>query len=177
MRNVFPKEDTPKQQKIFRCLQIASASFYSLGHGANDAQKTAGIIWLILIAAGISNTSSPIPDWAVWLSFAAMGLGTLAGGWRIVQTLGFKLTRLTPRGGFTAESSGGMMLFVASSIGVPVSTTHTITGSILGVGASQAEPKVKWKKAQEIVAAWFLTIPVAALLGAAFEALVRSFIG
>jgi inorganic phosphate transporter, PiT family len=177
MRNAVPNENSTKQTRVFRWLQIASASFYSLGHGANDAQKTAGIIWLILITAGISTSASPIPDWAVWLSFAAMGLGTLAGGWRIVQTLGFKLTHLTPRGGFTAETGGGIMLFVASSMGVPVSTTHTITGSILGVGASQAEPKVKWKKAQEIVAAWFLTIPAAALLGAAFEALVRSFIG
>ena len=106
-----------------------------------------------------------------------MGLGTLAGGWRIVQTLGFKLTKLEPRGGLTAETGGGIMLFVATALGIPVSTTHTITGSILGVGASEAQPKVKWKKASEIVAAWFLTIPAAAFLGAAFEFIVRAILG
>ena len=173
MRNVFPTE-TPKQQKYFKYGQIASCAFYSMGHGANDAQKTAGIIWLILIAGGAALPSSPIPVWAIYASFVAMGLGTLAGGWRIVQTLGFKLTDLEPKNGLTAEVGGGTMLFVASSLGIPVSTTHTITGSILGVGASQSEPKVKWKKAQEIVVAWVLTIPAAAFLGAAFEYISRS---
>lgn len=173
MRNVFPKE-TETQQKYFRYGQIASCAFYSMGHGANDAQKTAGIIWLILIAGGVLTINSSIPVWAVYASFVAMGLGTLAGGWRIVQTLGFKLTHLEPKNGLTAEIGGGTMLFVASSLGVPVSTTHTITGSILGVGASQADPKVKWKKAQEIVVAWILTIPAAAFLGAAFEYIARA---
>lgn len=173
MRNALPDE-SPRQQRFFRYGQIVSAAFYSLGHGANDAQKTAGIIWLVLIVGGVSTVADGVPLWAVWISFAAMGLGTLAGGWRIVQTLGFKLTHLTPRGGFTAETGGGMMLFVASSLGIPVSTTHTITGSILGVGASQTEPQVKWKKAQEIVLAWVLTIPFAGLLGAAFEIMTRA---
>lgn len=175
MRNIF-HEETPRQTRFFRYGQVASAAFYSMGHGANDAQKTAGIIWLILIAAGLTTAASSIPLWAVWLSFIAMGLGTLAGGWRIVQTLGFKLTSLTTRGGFTAETGGGIMLFVASSMGIPVSTTHTITGSILGVGASQANPRVKWKKAREIVVAWVLTIPAAASLGAAFELLSRGIL-
>lgn len=173
MRNLFPKE-TPTHQKYFRWGQIVSCAFYSMGHGANDAQKTAGIIWLILIAGGVLTTSSAIPLWAIYASFVAMGLGTLAGGWRIVQTLGFKLTHLEPKNGLTAEVGGGTMLFVASSLGIPVSTTHTITGAILGVGASQADPKVKWKKAQEIVGAWIITIPASAFLGAAFELIARS---
>ena len=176
MRNVFPTE-TDRQRKIWRGMQIASSAFYSMGHGTNDAQKTAGIIWLILIAGGYATANTGIPMWAVYASFAAMGLGTLAGGWRIVQTLGFKLTKLEPRGGMTAEVGGGTMLFIASALGVPVSTTHTITGSILGVGASQSNPKVKWKKAQEIVLAWILTIPAAAFLGAALEFIGRSLLG
>jgi PiT family inorganic phosphate transporter len=177
MRNVFSNNESESQKKYWRWGQIASSAFYSMGHGANDAQKTAGIIWLILIAGGITTAASPIPMWAVWCSFVAMGLGTLAGGWRIVQTLGFKLTHLEPRGGFTAEVGGGTMLFVATALGIPVSTTHTITGSILGVGASQADPKVKWKKASEIVLAWVLTIPAAGFLGAAFELMGRGIIG
>jgi PiT family inorganic phosphate transporter len=164
MRNIFPTE-SERQKKFFRYGQIASSAFYSMGHGANDAQKTAGIIWLILLAGGIASVSDGIPMWAVYASFVAMGLGTLAGGWRIVQTLGFKLTKLEPRGGFTAETGGGMMLFIAT------------TGSILGVGASQANPQVKWKKAREIVLAWILTIPAAGFLGAAFEFLGRGIIG
>jgi PiT family inorganic phosphate transporter len=176
MRNIFPTE-SERQKKFFRYGQIASSAFYSMGHGANDAQKTAGIIWLILLAGGIASVSDGIPMWAVYASFVAMGLGTLAGGWRIVQTLGFKLTKLEPRGGFTAETGGGMMLFIATAMGIPVSTTHTITGSILGVGASQANPQVKWKKAREIVLAWILTIPAAGFLGAAFEFLGRGIIG
>lgn len=172
VRNALP-DPNEKQTRFFRWAQIGSAAFYSLGHGTNDAQKTAGVIWLILIASGLSATGSPIPMWAVVCSFAAMGLGTLAGGWRIVQTLGFKLTHLDPKGGFVAETGGGMMLFLASAMGIPVSTTHTITGSILGVGASHAAPKVKWKKAQEILVAWILTIPAAGFLGAAFEVIAR----
>ena len=116
-----------------------------------------------------------IPLWCVWCSFGAMGLGTLAGGWRIVQTLGFKLTKLDNRGGFVAEMGGSMMLFAATSLGIPVSTTHTITGSILGVGASQSNPSVKWKKAQEIILAWVLTIPAAGFLAAACESMMRGF--
>lgn len=173
MRNIFTNE-TDRQKRFWRYGQIASSAFYSMGHGANDAQKTAGIIWLILISGGILSAGSAIPMWAVYASFVAMGLGTLAGGWRIVHTLGFKLTKLERRDGFTAETGGGVMLFVATSLGIPVSTTHTITGSILGVGASQAHPKVKWSKAREIVLAWIITIPAAGFLGAAFELLCRA---
>lgn len=175
-RNALPTT-TPQQTRVFRYLQIASSAFYSMGHGANDAQKTAGIIWLILMAGGILTPADPIPLWAVYASFAAMGLGTMAGGWRIVQTLGFKLTHLDTQGGFTAETGGGVMLFVASALGIPVSTTHTITGSILGVGASQSNPQVKWKKAREIVVAWVVTIPASAFLAAAFELIIRASLG
>ncbi len=167
IRNIF-SEYTPQQDKWFRRLQLASAACYSMGHGANDAQKTAGIIFLILLASGIITSTDPIPMWAIWSSFVVMGLGTLAGGWRIVQTLGFKLTHLNPRQGFAAEGGGSIMLFGASALGIPVSTTQTITGSILGTGASESEPNVKWKKARDIMVAWILTIPCSAILGSAF---------
>ncbi len=175
MRNIFTRE-TERHRKYFRWGQIASCAFYSMGHGANDAQKTAGIIWLILIVGNMSDVNGGIPLWAVYLSFIAMGLGTLAGGWRIVQTLGFKLTKLEPRNGLTAEVGGGIMLFVSSGFGIPVSTTHTITGSILGVGASQPVPNVKWKMANKIMVAWVLTIPAAGFLGAAFELIIRGLV-
>jgi PiT family inorganic phosphate transporter len=175
MRNVFPIE-SDKHKKYFRYGQILSSAFYSMGHGTNDAQKTAGIIWLILISGGILSVSDDIPYWVMFISFLTMGLGTYFGGWRIVQTLGFKLTKLSTKGGLTSEMGGGIMLFVASFFGIPVSTTHTITGSILGVGASQSDPKVKWKKARQIVLAWIITIPAAGFLGAAFELIVRGII-
>lgn len=171
IRNVFTTE-TDRQTKWFRRFQIGSSALYSMGHGANDAQKTAGIIFLILIASGMITKGEPIPQWAFWASFAVMGLGTLAGGWRIVQTLGFKLTQLSPRQGFAAETGGSIMLFTASALGIPVSTTHTITGAILGTGASEPKPQVKWKKAGEILVAWILTIPCSALLGSAFYYMV-----
>lgn len=167
IRNIF-RTETDYQNKWFRRLQLVSSACYSMGHGANDAQKTAGIVFLILLASNMIPASAPIPMWAIWASFAVMGLGTLFGGWRIVQTLGFKLTELSPRQGFAAETGGSVMLFTASAMGVPVSTTHVITGSILGAGASQPEPHVKWKKAGEIVVAWVLTIPCSALMGSAF---------
>lgn len=174
MRNMFPK-DTPITNKWFKRLQLVSAACYSMGHGANDAQKTAGIIFLILIAGGYLTKEDAIPMWVVFVSFTVMGLGTLAGGWKIVQTLGFKLTSLNCKQGFCAEAGGSGMLFVASAVGIPVSTTHTITGAILGVGASEPEPKVKWKKARDIVVAWILTIPCSALLAYAFWFLAMEF--
>jgi len=167
IRNIFPIE-TDRQNKWFKRLQIVSSACYSMGHGANDAQKTAGIIFLIMVAGGYLQATETIPYWAVLICFIVMGLGTLAGGWRIVQTLGFKLTQLSSRQGCAAETGGSMMLFGASAMGIPVSTTHTITGAILGVGASQPDPKVKWKKAGEILIAWLLTIPCSALLAYAF---------
>lgn len=172
---LFVRQDTEVNEKWFRRLQIVSSSAYSMGHGANDAQKTAGIIFLILIAAGLITKDDPVPMWAIAASFAVMALGTLAGGWRIVQTLGFKLTQLNPRQGFAAETSGSVMLFTATALGIPVSTTHTITGSILGVGTTEDRSKVKWKKAVEIVFAWILTIPCSALLGFAFWEISKVF--
>ena len=163
IRNIFPVE-TDQQNKFFKGMQLVSSALYSMGHGANDAQKTAGIIFLILVASGMISATAPVPMWAIWSCFAVMGLGTLAGGWRIIQTLGFKLTELTPRQGFAAETGGSMMLFVASAAGIPVSTTHTITGAILGAGASQTNPKVEWKVAGNILVAWVLTIPCSALV-------------
>jgi len=167
IRNIWPKEEE-RQDRWFRRLQLVSSACYSMGHGANDAQKTAGIIFLIMLASGMISADESVPFWAVFACFAVMGLGTLAGGWRIVQTLGFKLTHLSPRQGFAAETGGSVMLFAASAMGIPVSTTHTITGAILGAGASQADPKVKWKKAGEILVAWILTIPCSAFLASAF---------
>jgi len=166
-RAIWPKHNSHLDQK-FRLAQLASSACYSMGHGANDAQKTAGIIFLILVAGGQVSAGSQIPAWVIWASFLAIGLGTLAGGWRIVDTLGFKLTKLDSRGGFCAESGGSIMLFIASAMGIPVSTTHTITGGILGVGASETEPNVKWKTARRIVLAWVITIPCSALIAAAF---------
>ena len=155
-------------ERWFKWLQVISASLYSLGHGTNDAQKTAGVIFLILIAGGYLTKTDAIPFWVVFSSFAVMGLGTLAGGWRIVQTLGYKLTALNPRSGFAAEGGGSMMLFGASALGIPVSTTHTITGAILGVGSAQREPEVNWAVAGRILIAWIITIPASAMLAAAF---------
>jgi len=167
IRNIFPRENA-SHDRWFRRMQLVSSACYSMGHGANDAQKTAGIIFLILLASNMISATDPIPMWAIWASFIVMGLGTLAGGWRIVQTLGFKLTHLSPRQGFAAETGGSVMLFTASAMGIPVSTTHTITGAILGTGASEPRPEVKWKKAGEILVAWILTIPCSALMGSAF---------
>jgi PiT family inorganic phosphate transporter len=166
-RAIWPTTNKTLDQK-FRWAQLASSACYSMGHGANDAQKTAGIIFLILVAGGQLKATDVIPYWVILASFLAIGLGTLAGGWRIVDTLGFKLTKLDSRGGFCAESGGSIMLFIASSMGIPVSTTHTITGGILGVGASETEPNVKWKTARRIVMAWVITIPCSALIAAAF---------
>lgn len=169
--------ESQRSEKWFRWLQVVSASLYSLGHGTNDAQKTAGVIFLILVAGGYLTKNDVIPFWVVLSSFAVMGLGTLAGGWRIVKTLGYKLTALNPRSGFAAEMGGSMMLFGASSMGVPVSTTHTITGSILGVGSAQKEPDVAWKVAGRILIAWLITIPAAALLSASFWVLAKTWAG
>jgi PiT family inorganic phosphate transporter len=157
-----------KVDKWFRRLQLVSSALYSLGHGSNDAQKTMGIIWLLLIAAGLSTAhATRPPDWVIYSCFAAMGLGTLFGGWRIVKTMGQRITKLKPVGGFTAEIGGAITLFTASYLGIPVSTTHTITGSIVGVGAAARARAVHWGVAGNIVIAWILTIPASALIAAA----------
>ncbi len=150
----------------FRRLQLVSAALYSLGHGGNDAQKTMGIIWMLLIAAGLSASDAPIPAWVVISCYVAMGLGTLFGGWRIVKTMGQKITKLRPVGGFCAETGGAMTLFLSAGLGIPVSTTHTITGAIVGVGSAHRFSAVRWGVAGTIVWAWVLTIPCSALIAA-----------
>jgi PiT family inorganic phosphate transporter len=157
--------------RAFRSLQFVSASLYSLGHGGNDAQKTTGIIAVLLYSQGYLGGEFHVPFWVVLSCQAAMGLGTLFGGWRIVRTMGSRITRLTPMQGFCAETGGAITLFLATWLGVPVSTTHTITGSIVGVGAARKAAAVRWNVANNIVVAWVVTIPAAALVGALFYAL------
>jgi inorganic phosphate transporter, PiT family len=160
----------------FRRLQLVSAGLYSLGHGGNDAQKTAGVIWLLLIAAGYSTTESEIPGWVVMACYVTIGLGTLFGGWRIVKTMGQRITKLKPVGGFCAETGGAATLFLATTLGIPVSTTHTITGSIVGVGAARNVSAVRWGVAGGIVWAWILTIPCSAAVAALAWALGTTFL-
>ncbi|HRD99103.1 MAG TPA: inorganic phosphate transporter [Rubrivivax sp.] len=159
---------------VFRRLQLVSAGLYSLGHGGNDAQKTIGIIWLLLLTAGISTPADTAPPvWVIWSCYLAIGLGTMFGGWRIVKTMGQRITKLKPVGGFCAETGGAMTLFLASSIGIPVSTTHTITGAIFGVGSVRNASAVRWGLAGHIVMAWVITIPVTAFIAAVFYGLGR----
>ena len=159
----------------FRTLQFVSASLYSLGHGGNDAQKTMGIIAVLLYSQGCSGGEFHVPFWVVITCQAAMGLGTLFGGWRIVHTMGSKITRLTPMQGFCAETGGAITLFLATWLGVPVSTTHTITGAIVGVGAARRVSAVRWNVASNIVVAWVVTLPAVGLIGAASYALASVF--
>ena len=156
-----------KVDKWFRRLQLVSAGAYSLGHGGNDAQKTIGIVWLLLLATGYmsSGEASP-PLWVIVSCYAAIGMGTMFGGWRIVKTMGQKITKLKPVGGFCAETGGAITLFTATMMGVPVSTTHTITGAIVGVGSTQRMSAVRWGVAGGIVWAWILTIPASAFVAA-----------
>ena len=153
---------------IFRTLQFVSASMYSLGHGGNDAQKTMGIIAVLLFSQGYLGREFYVPFWVVIVCQVAMGLGTLIGGWRIVHTMGSRITRLTPMQGFCAETGGAISLFAATWLGIPVSTTHTITGAIIGVGAARKVSAVRWNIASNIVVAWIITLPAAALIAAVF---------
>jgi inorganic phosphate transporter, PiT family len=156
----------------FRRLQLISAGLYSLGHGGNDAQKTIGIIWMLLIASGYAASSDKLPPvWVIWSCYLAIGLGTLFGGWRIVKTMGQRITKLKPVGGFCAETGGAMTLFLATGLGIPVSTTHTITGAIFGVGSVRNASAVRWGLAGNIVLAWVVTIPASAGIAAIFYAL------
>jgi PiT family inorganic phosphate transporter len=158
---------TPSRvDRWFRRLQLVSASLYSLGHGGNDAQKTAGIIWMLLIASGYLAAKDPIPMWVVAACYVTIALGTAFGGWRIVKTMGQRITKLRPVGGFCAETGGAATLFMATALGIPVSTTHTITGAIVGVGSAQATSAVRWGVAGNIVWAWVLTIPCSAFIAA-----------
>ena len=161
--------------KKFRVLQLGSAALYSIGHGANDAQKTMGIIASLLFAEGLLGSDFYVPFWVVLSCQVAMALGTLIGGWRIVKTMGSRITRLKPVQGFCAETAGAMTLYLATSFGVPVSTTHTITGAIMGVGAARRVSAVRWGIAGSIIIAWVITLPAAALIGALFYACAAQF--
>ena len=172
---MFFKSSPYKTDKLFRYVQFASASAYSLGHGGNDAQKTMGIIAALLFAHGMSGGTFHVPFWVVLACQAAMALGTLFGGWRIVRTMGSRITHLTPMQGVCAETAGAVTLFGATWLGVPVSTTHTITGAIVGVGAARRVSAVRWNVAKDIVVAWIVTMPAAGLIGAVFYLLAATF--
>jgi PiT family inorganic phosphate transporter len=163
---LFMRSTPQRVDRWFRRLQLVSASLYSLGHGGNDAQKTAGIIWMLLIAAGTLGPAEPMPLWVVTACYITIALGTAFGGWRIVKTMGQRITKLKPVGGFCAETGGAMMLFIATTLGIPVSTTHTITGAIVGVGSMRKFSAVRWGVAGDIVWAWILTIPCSAFIAA-----------
>ncbi len=164
---IFRRSTPIRIDNWFRRLQLVSAGLYSLGHGGNDAQKTIGIIWMLLIATGYTSATDAMPPgWVIWSCYIAIGLGTMFGGWRIVKTMGQKITKLKPVGGFCAETGGAMTLFLASWLGVPVSTTHTITGAIVGVGSTQRASAVRWGVAGNIVWAWIFTIPASAAVAA-----------
>ena len=166
---IFRSASPGRVDHWFRRLQLLSAAAYSLGHGGNDAQKTMGIIAGALVAGGylrLENGHLPIPLWIVLAAHAAIALGTLSGGWRIIHTMGSKITKLQPVGGFAAETAGAISLFTATYLGVPVSTTHTITGAIIGVGSIRRLSAVRWGIAGRIVWAWILTIPASAIIAA-----------
>ncbi|HEX2679070.1 MAG TPA: anion permease [Polyangiales bacterium] len=173
------RNNTPgRVDRWFRRLQLVSASAFSLSHGGNDAQKTMGIITVLLFSQGYLGTEFPkghaIPFWIVFSCYAAMGLGTLAGGWRIVKTMGMRLTKLKPSGGFCAETGGSAAIFIATALGIPVSTTHTITGAIVGVGAVNKPGSVRWGVAARIIWAWVFTIPASAIIATGMYYVLRS---
>jgi len=163
---LFKNKPPSKVNKIFRRLQLFSAAAFSIGHGGNDAQKSMGIIWVALIVTNRVQATDPIAEWIVLSCYSAIALGTLFGGWRIVKTMGQRITKLKPFEGFCAETSGSLTLFMATHFGIPVSTTHTITGAIIGVGAHKGVSAVKWGVTTKIFWAWILTIPVSALIAA-----------
>jgi len=165
---IFVRSTPSRVDRLFRRLQLVSSSMYSLGHGGNDAQKTIGIIWMMLVAAGyVGASESHPPYWVVIVCYAAIGLGTMFGGWRIVKTMGQRITKVRPVGGFCAELSGSIALFTATAFGIPVSTTHTIAGAIAGVGSAQNVSAVRWGIAGNLVWAWILTIPCSAFIAGA----------
>ena len=173
---LFEKSAPYKTENRFNKLQFISSSLFSLGHGGNDAQKTMGIITVLLFANGYLQGDFHVPFWVVISCHIAMGLGTLFGGWRIVRTMGMGITRIRPSGAFAAQTSGSIALFLATSFGIPVSTTHTITGAIVGVGMSRRMSAVRWGLAGRIVWAWVLTIPCAGLIAALFWSLGKTFL-
>jgi len=171
---IFRRTTPSRVDRLFRKLQLVSSSMYSLGHGGNDAQKTIGIIWMLLIASGYTSSTDPVPGWVVIVCYIAIGLGTMFGGWRIVKTMGQRITKVRPVGGFCAELSGSAALFLATAFGIPVSTTHTITGSIVGIGTVQSVSAVRWGVAGDLVWAWILTIPCSAFMAAIAWAIARA---
>jgi inorganic phosphate transporter, PiT family len=167
--HLFRRSSPLRVDNLFRRLQLISAGLYSLGHGGNDAQKTIGIIWMLLIATNYSAAGDKLPpSWVIWCCYLAIGAGTMFGGWRIVKTMGQKITKLKPVGGFCAETGGAITLFLATALGVPVSTTHTITGAIVGVGSVRRASAVRWGVAGNIVWAWIFTIPASAFVAGVF---------
>jgi PiT family inorganic phosphate transporter len=171
---IFRRTTPSRIDRWFRRLQLVSSSLYSLGHGGNDAQKTVGIIWMLLIGAGYLGTKDPVPIWVVIACYVTIAFGTAFGGWRIVKTMGQRITKLKPVHGFCAETGGAAMLFLATAFGIPVSTTHTITGAIVGVGTAQNVSAVRWGIAGTIVWAWVLTIPCSAFIAAIAWAIARA---
>ena len=162
---VFRRTAPSRVDGWFRRLQLVSAGAYSLGHGGNDAQKTIGIIWMLLISTGyVTSVDQAPPTWVIVMCYLAIGLGTMFGGWRIVKTMGQRITKLKPVGGFCAEAGGAMTLFLATALGIPVSTTHTITGAIVGVGSARRASAVRWGVAGNIIWAWIFTIPASAFV-------------
>jgi len=155
-----------KVEKYFRLLQLASSGFFSLGHGSNDAQKTIGIITIVLFTNNLIGDTFYVPFWVIILSYTIIALGTLIGGWKVIRTLGMRITKLTPFGGFSAETSAGLTVIGATFLGIPVSTTHTITGAIIGVGSTRRFSAVRWGVARNILWAWILTIPLSAIFSA-----------
>lgn len=172
---MFHKRSSTKVNGAFRKLQLLSAAFLSLGHGTNDAQKTMGIITGLLVTSGYLSTFH-VPIWVVLICHFAIAMGTLLGGWRIVKTMGQKITRLRPVDGFCAETAGGITLLIGTVLGIPISTTHTINGGIMGVGATKRLSAVRWGVAGNIVLVWLLTIPMSALIGAGTYKLVALFV-
>src|SRR3954467_4344656 len=162
-------------ERNFRALHLVSAAAYSIGHGLNDAQKTMGIITVLLYSTGWLHGKFAVPHWVAISCYIAMGLGTMMGGWRIIETMGSRITKLSQHQGFSASLGGSVMLFSASALGIPVSTTHTITGCIIGVGVARRATAVRWGVAQNVVLAWIITIPAAAAVGAAFYGLTTLF--
>jgi PiT family inorganic phosphate transporter len=172
---LFRRWNANRAERTFRRTQLFTSALYSLGHGGNDAQKTMGVIAVLLYSQGMLGGAFHVPFWVILSCQAAMGLGTLMGGWRIVKTMGSTITRLSPQQGVCAEAGGSIMLFGATWLGIPVSTTHTITGSIMGVGAARRASAVRWGVAGNIIIAWFVTIPASAAIAAATYGLTRLF--
>ena len=172
---MFARVQPRPAERVFKSLHLLSSAAYSISHGANDAQKTMGIITVLLYSTGYLGGEFHVPQWVVFSCYLAIALGTMSGGWRIIQTMGTKLTRLNHHSGFCASTAGSIVVFGASALGIPISTTHAITGSVVGVGAARRASAVRWSVASRVVVAWFITIPASAAVGALFYYLTRLF--